>query len=84
VHKFSLPEDIVAHVVARVGRAHPFDRLEAAETAFVVVDMQNYHLQPDYLGDVPRARDIVPTVNRFETDLRALGVHVIGVKKTIE
>jgi hypothetical protein len=34
---FSLPEDIVARVVARVERAHPFDRLEAAKTAFVVV-----------------------------------------------
>ena len=80
VHKFSLPEDIVARVVARVGRAHPFDRLEAAKTAFVVVDMQNYFLKPGYLGEVPRARDIVPTVNRFATDLRALGVHVIWVK----
>jgi putative ABC transport system substrate-binding protein len=28
-----LPEDIVARVVARVERAHPFDRLEAAKTA---------------------------------------------------
>ena len=27
---FSLPEDIVARVVARVERAHPFDRLEEA------------------------------------------------------
>jgi len=80
VHKFSLPDDVVARVVARVGRAHPFDRLEAAKTAFVVVDMQNYFLKPGYLGDVRRARDIVPTVNRFATDLRALGVHVIWVK----
>jgi ureidoacrylate peracid hydrolase len=42
--------------------------------------MQNYFLKSSYLGDIPRARDIVPTVNRFATDLRALGVHVIWVK----
>jgi ureidoacrylate peracid hydrolase len=80
VHKFSMPPEIVARVVARVGRAHPFDKLEASKTALVVVDMQNYYLKPGYLGDVPRARDIVPAVNKFAADLRALGMHVIWVK----
>ena len=42
--------------------------------------MQNYYLKPGYLGDVPRARDIVPAVNKFAADLRALGVHVVWVK----
>jgi hypothetical protein len=41
MHKFSMPEELVARVVARVGRTHPFDRLEASRTAFVVIDMQN-------------------------------------------
>jgi ureidoacrylate peracid hydrolase len=75
-----MPEEVVARVVARVGRAHPFDRLEASKTAFVVVDMQNYFMKPGYLGEVPRARDIVPAVNAFATDLRARGVHVIWVR----
>jgi ureidoacrylate peracid hydrolase len=44
----------------RVGRTHPFDKLEASKTAFVVIDMQNYYLKPGYLGDVPLAHDIVP------------------------
>ena len=59
MHKFSMPEEIIARVVERVGRAHPFDRLEASRTAFVVIDMQNYYLKPGYLGDVPPATDIV-------------------------
>jgi nicotinamidase-related amidase len=75
-----MPEEIIARVVARVGRAHPFDKLEASKTAFVVVDMQNYYLKPGYLGDVPLARDIVPAINKFAGDLRARGAHVIWVK----
>jgi ureidoacrylate peracid hydrolase len=80
MHKFSMPEEIITRVVARVGRAHPFDKLEASKTAFVVVDMQNYYLKPGYLGDVPLARDIVPAINKFAGDLRARGAHVIWVK----
>jgi hypothetical protein len=28
MHKFSMPEEIIARVVARVGRTHPFEKLE--------------------------------------------------------
>jgi ureidoacrylate peracid hydrolase len=80
MHKFSMPEEIIARVVERVGRAHPFDKLEASKTAFVVIDMQNYYLKPGYLGDVPLARDIVPTINKFAADLRERGAHVIWVR----
>src|SRR5260221_13511144 len=79
MHKFSMPEEIIARVVARVGRTHPFDRLEASKTAFVVVDMQNYYLKSGYLGDVPLARGIVPAINKFAVDLRDRGAHVIWV-----
>jgi len=80
MHKFSMPEEIIARVVARVGRSHPFDKLEASKTAFVVIDMQNYFLKAGYLGDVPLARDIVPAINKFAADLRERGAHVIWVK----
>ena len=30
MHKFSMPEEITTRVVARVGRTHPFDKLEAS------------------------------------------------------
>ena len=80
MHKFSIPEEIIARVVAWVGRTHPFDKLEAAKTAFVVIDMQNYYLKPGYLGDVPLARDIVPSINKFAADLRERGAHVFWVR----
>ena len=80
MHKFSMPEEMVARVVARVGRTHPFDKLEASKTAFVVIDMQNYYLKSRYLGDVPLARGIVPAINKFAADLRDRGAHVIWVK----
>ena len=54
MHKFSMPEEIIARVVARLGRTHPFDKLEASKTAFVVIDMQNYYLKPGYLGTCHR------------------------------
>ncbi len=41
MHKFSMPEEIIARVVARVGRTHPFDKLEASKTAFVVIEGRN-------------------------------------------
>ena len=80
MHKFSMPEEVIARVVSRVGRTHPFDKLEASKTAFVIIDMQNYFLKPGYLGEVPPARDIVPQINKFAADLRDRGAHVIWVK----
>ncbi len=80
MHKFSLPAEIVARVTERVGRAHPFDTLDASRTAFVVIDMQNYFMKPGFMGEVPPAREIVPNVNRLAAELRARGGHVVWVK----
>jgi hypothetical protein len=35
MHKFSMPEEVIARVVARVGRTHPFDKLGAVSTSVV-------------------------------------------------
>ena len=64
MHELSLPADLVARVTERAGRAHPFDVIEPAKCAFVVVDMQNYFMKPGFQGEVPKARAIVPAVNR--------------------
>jgi hypothetical protein len=45
MHKFSMPEEIIARVVARVGRTHPFDKLEASKTPFVVIDHAKLYLK---------------------------------------
>ena len=66
----SLPADLVTRVTERAGRAHPFDVIEPAKCAFVVVDMQNYFMKPGLQGEVPKARAIVPSVNRLAARLR--------------
>jgi ureidoacrylate peracid hydrolase len=80
MHELSLPADLVARVTERAGRPHPFDVIEPTKTAFVVVDMQNYFMKPGFQGEVPKARAIVPSVNRLAAALRALGGHVVWIK----
>src|SRR5258705_2500130 len=80
MHELSLPADLVQRVIARAGRPHPFDVIEPAKTAFVVVDMQNYFVKPGFQGEVPKARAIVPAVNRLAATLRELGGHAVWVK----
>jgi nicotinamidase-related amidase len=80
MHELSIPADLVQRVIARAGRAHPFDVMEPAKTAFVVVDMQNYFVKPGFQGEVPKARAIVPAINRLAATLRELGGHVVWIK----
>ena len=80
MHELSIPADLVDRVTTRTGRAHPFDVIEPAKTAFVVVDMQNYFMKPGFQGEVPKARAIVPAVNRLAAAVRELGGHVVWIK----
>ena len=80
MHPLSLPPALVARVTARGGRPHPFDVVVPAKTAFVVIDMQNYFMHPDYQAAIPMARVIVPHVNRMAAALRETGGHVVWVK----
>ena len=74
------PQWIVERVEARQGRLHPYDRFDAARTAFVVVDLQNYFMAPGYQGECAAARATVPAVNRLAAELRAAGGSVIWVQ----
>ncbi|AXK81495.1 cysteine hydrolase [Pseudolabrys taiwanensis] len=80
MHTFSIPPELTERVTKRAGRAHPFDTMDPAKTAFVVVDMQNYFMKPGFQGEVPMARAVVPHVNRLAAALRERGGHVIWVK----
>src|SRR5215470_15296086 len=82
MHELSIPADLVARVTERSGRAHPFDTIEPAKAAFVVVDMQNYFVKPGFQGEVPMARAIVPTINRLAAAMRGFGGHVVWIKNT--
>lgn len=80
MHRFSLPQSAMALSVAYRGRAHPCERLEGARTALVVIDLQNYFMAPGEQAEVPMAREIVPTVNRLASIVRAAGGRVVWVQ----
>jgi ureidoacrylate peracid hydrolase len=82
MHELSIPTHVLERVIRRAGRAHPFDVIEPAKTALVVIDMQNYFMKPGFQGEVPMARKIVPTVNRLAVATRELGGHVVWVRNT--
>ncbi|MBA2963275.1 MULTISPECIES: isochorismatase family cysteine hydrolase [Ramlibacter] len=78
------PQWVVDRVLARQGCLHPYERFDAARTAFVVVDMQNYYTQPGYLGECAASRATFPAVNRLADALRASGGHVVWVQTSAD
>ena len=79
MHSVEIRREIVERVVARRGRLHLFNRLDARKTALLVIDMQNAFVAPGAPVEVPAARDIVPNINRLAAELRKRGVPVIWV-----
>lgn len=84
MHNVEIGADIVARVVARRGRLHLFDALDARRTAFVVIDMQNAFCEPGAPVEVPAARGIVPAINRLAGELRRLGGTVVWVRAVVD
>lgn len=82
MHSFTLPQSLRDRVIARSGRVHPYDTIDPARTALVVVDMQNYFLKPGYQGEVAMAREIVPAINALADALRSRGGHVVWIKNS--
>ena len=79
MHEVAIRREIIERVLARRGRLHLFDRLDAKRTALLVIDMQNAFVAPGAPIEVPGARDIVPGINRLAAELRRRGVPVIWV-----
>ena len=79
MHRVAIRQEIIDRVMARRGRLRWFDRLDAAKTALVTVDMQSTFCAPGGPAEVPAARGIVPNINRLSAGLRRLGCPVIWV-----
>jgi len=75
-----IPDHIRKRVIERQGRWNVHDDVPPEQTAFVVVDMQNYFMAPGQQVEVPEAREIVPNVNRLADALRRAGGHVVWVR----
>ncbi len=80
MHQLSIPPHVTERVVRRAGRPHPFDAMEPAKTAFVVVDMQNYFVKPGFQGEVPMARALGPPINRLAATVRELGGPIVWIQ----
>lgn len=79
MHDFELPESVRAQVRRRRARAHAYERLDPASTALIVVDMQNYFMQPGMPACCDTARKIVPNVNRLASAVRDGGGTVVWI-----
>jgi len=70
-------------VLERRGRLNPFDGLDPARTALIVVDLQNGFMAPGQPAEIAPAREIVPNVNRLAAATRAAGGTVVWIQNTI-
>jgi len=68
----------------RLGRDYIYDNFEAAKTALIVVDMQNFFMKQGFLAACPMAIDTVPAVNRMAQNLRQKGGVVVWIQTTAE
>jgi ureidoacrylate peracid hydrolase len=80
MHKIAIAKAQTDRLQMRLGKLHPFDAIDPAKTALVVVDMQNYFVKQGHQSEVPAAREIVPNINRLAAELRRRGGHVVWVR----
>lgn len=80
MHKISIPESVRQAVVKRRGKYHVYETLARSKTALVVIDMQNYFMQPGMPAEMPIARDIVPNINRLAQSVRTAGGKVVWIQ----
>jgi ureidoacrylate peracid hydrolase len=73
----NMPDYVIDRVMKKRGRLRIFEHFEAAKTALVVIDMQQF-----YVADVPPAVAIVPNINRLAEGFRAKGAAVAWVSMT--
>jgi ureidoacrylate peracid hydrolase len=78
------PQWVVDRVLARQGCLHPYPRIDAAKTAFVVVDLQNYFTQPGYQGECASSRATFGAVNRLAAAVRGAGGSVIWIQTSAD
>ncbi len=71
---FQMPQYVVDRVMSKRGRYHIFDSLDPAETAFIVIDMQNAFVKGKVKAEAALA--IIPNINRLASGVRELGGRV--------
>jgi len=82
MHKIEFPEHVMKRVRSYRDELHIYDKISGPATALVVIDLQNFFMQPGMAFEVPLAREIVPNVNRLAAAIREAGGTVAWVQMT--
>jgi len=82
MHPYTIPAEVKERVLRRQGKLPSHDTIDAARTALIVVDMQNYFVAEGFPLEVPAARGIVPNINRLARAMRAGGGTVVWGQTT--
>lgn len=77
------PPPLLETVMKRRGRLHVFQSLKPAKTALLVIDMQCAFVAEGAPMEVPKARGIVPNINRLAAAVREGGGRVVWVVTTL-
>lgn len=67
----------------RGGRLHAFESINPRSTALLVVDMQNYFMQPTQAGEIDATREIISNVNQLAASMRASNGTIAWLRHTI-
>jgi len=84
MHKISIPDSVIAQIMAQRGSLKRYDCLFGPMTALVVIDLQNAFMLPGMPVEVPTACEIVPNVNTLAVATRAAGGKVVWVQMSLE
>jgi ureidoacrylate peracid hydrolase len=80
MHRYVMSESTRERLLQRRGRLTCEEEFDPGHTAFVVIDMQNHFVDERFPGEVPLAREIVPTINRLASVMRTCGATVVWVQ----
>jgi len=82
MHKYVVSDSVRNRVLRRQGKLVSHETIDAARSALVVIDMQNYFVAEGFPLEVPVAREIVPNINRLATAMRDVGGLVVWIQTT--
>lgn len=82
MHNYVVSDSLRARVLRRQGKFVSHETIDAARSALVVIDMQNYFVAKGFPLEVPVAREIVPNINRLAAAMRDAGGLVVWIQTT--
>lgn len=68
-------------IIKTRGRMRVFSKIDIKKLAMIVIDMQNCWCAPGGVLEVPKARDIVPNINRLAQTCRKYDIPIFWVRQ---